>query len=98
LKGLVRHKELINEINSPRIPHVQNLCISVFDMAILLQKQNLNAYCFKNRTRCSMHGIFLVIIKHNWPQNITELLDIHYVNIAIATSPFCFLYVSICWC
>ena len=27
LKGLVRHKELINEINSPRIPHIQNLYI-----------------------------------------------------------------------
>jgi len=45
LKGLVRHKELINEINSPRIPHIQNLYIyihiyiSVFKIAILLHKQ-----------------------------------------------------------
>lgn len=39
LKGPVRHKELINEINSPRIPRIQNLCISVFHIAILLHKQ-----------------------------------------------------------
>jgi len=29
LKGLVRHKELINEINSPRIPHIENLYIYI---------------------------------------------------------------------
>jgi hypothetical protein len=34
-----------------------------------------------------MHGLFMVIIKHNWPQNITEALDFHCVNIAAAKSP-----------
>jgi len=42
LKGLVCHKELINEINSPRISYIQNLYISVFDIAILLHKQKKN--------------------------------------------------------
>jgi hypothetical protein len=50
VEGLVRHKELINEINSPRIPHVTNWCISVFDIVILIQNQKLNSGCCKNST------------------------------------------------
>jgi hypothetical protein len=49
-EGLVRHKELINEINSRRIPHVTNWCISVFDIAILIQNKKINVSCFKNST------------------------------------------------
>lgn len=50
MEGLVRHRELINEINSPRIPHVTNWRMSVFDIVILIQNQKLNSGFSKNTT------------------------------------------------